>query len=81
MALLDHLVKRSPRPSKREPAERRAAKIPTADLPSWAETCISETGRFLTKFEREGDLAALDEALYAAEGAVAVLNEVKRRYT
>lgn len=81
MALLDRLVKRPAQPKsvRAEEAAKRAARIPSVDLSAWAEQCGFEVGRWLMVWGRDSDRDALDMALEAAEGQVAVITEMKRR--
>lgn len=81
MGLLDKIVKRPPAPKSElaEEAAKRASRIPTLDLPAWAEQCGFEVGRNLLIWGRESDRDALDLAQEAAEGQLALINEMKRR--
>jgi len=81
MALKDLFVRRpSQDPERPEDAARRAARIPTPDLPSWAEQCIFEIGKNLQHYGRTNEDLALDNAEYAAQGLLAIIAEMKRRH-
>lgn len=57
----------------------RVSKIPTADLPMWADQAINDTGRSLTAWRRRGDRSDLEEAILGAEALATILMEVRDR--
>ena len=58
---------------------KRIEKIPTADLPMWAEQALFELGRCLSSYEKARDAAHLTDALAGVEAAHAIVNEMHRR--
>lgn len=62
-----------------EKVAKRIDKIPTADLPMWAEQALFELGRCLSAYEKTRDSAHLADALTGVEAAHAVVNEMYRR--
>lgn len=62
-----------------EKVAKRIEKIPTADLPMWAEQALFELGRCLSAYEKTRDTAHLEDALTGVEAAHAVVNEMHRR--
>ena len=58
---------------------KRVSKIPTVDLPEWADMAINDTGRALTNWRRRGDPGELDEALLGAEALAAILTAIRER--
>lgn len=62
-----------------ERVAKRVAKIPTAELSSWAEQSMFEINRCLSAYEKTREAYYLKEALTGAEAAHAVLDELYRR--
>ena len=62
-----------------EKITKRIARIPTADLETWAENSLTEIGRCLSLYGKNRDELILDEALLGAEALHAVLNQLKER--
>lgn len=62
-----------------EKVAKRVAKIPTAELSSWAEQALFELGRCLSLYEKHRETYYLDEALAGAEAAHAVISELHKR--
>jgi hypothetical protein len=58
---------------------QRVSKIPSADLPEWADMAINDAGRALTNWRRRGDPAELEEALLGAEALATILTAIKER--
>jgi hypothetical protein len=57
----------------------RVAKIPTSELPIWADQAINDTGRSLTAWRRRGDRVDLEEAILGAEALSEILRSVRDR--
>ena len=58
---------------------KRIEKIPTADLPMWAEQALFELGRCLSSYDKTRDAGHLGDALTGVEAAHAIVNEMHRR--
>jgi hypothetical protein len=58
---------------------KRVSKIPSADLPEWADMAINDAGRALTNWRRRGDPFELDEALLGAEALATILTAIRSR--
>lgn len=58
---------------------RRIASLQTHDLPAQVEQCLFQMGDQMVRWNRDGDAVHIDEALGAAEVAVEILREFKRR--
>lgn len=57
----------------------RVAKIPTSDLPVWADQAINDAGRSLTAWRRRGERADLEEAILGAEALAEILRAIRER--
>ena len=62
-----------------EKIAKRVAKIPTADLASWADQSLFELGRCLNMYEKTREIYYLNEALMGVESANAVISELHKR--
>lgn len=62
-----------------ERARKRASRIATPDLVSWADQALFGLGHSVDTFRRSGDVASLTEALDGAVALRAVLEELVRR--
>lgn len=60
---------------------RRLARMETTDFPKWVEQCLLGVGRGMVDYSRDSDPIHIEEALSAAQVAVEVLTEFKRRVT
>lgn len=60
--------------------EARVAKIPTAELVSWAEQALFGLGRSLSAWQRGHDAMDLEEAVIGADALQAVMKELKSRH-
>jgi hypothetical protein len=78
MGFLDRMVARDARTDDRGPLDKRLAVIPTPDLPLWADNVLSQTGKHLQQFLRDGDRDALEEAKLGAESLVSLIQELER---
>lgn len=57
----------------------RIEKIPTADLPMWADQVLTELGRALSAYEKTGDENVLRELLLGAESLHAIVDALHTR--
>ena len=70
------MLRKKPSPSK---YAKRIARIPTADLFSWAEQAGYGVMRNVEAYQRRGAEEHLMEAIEGTEALLAVLQEIKRR--
>jgi hypothetical protein len=68
-------------PNLGETVSRRAARLPSEDLVSWAETTVTAVGRSFGDWQREGKQEGLDEARLSVAALAVVLDELNRRRT
>lgn len=62
-----------------EKVAKRVAKIPTADLDTWAVQALNEIGRCLSTYDKDRNKTYLEEALLGAEALHAVVDELVNR--
>ena len=62
-----------------EKVARRVAKIPTGELPLWADQSLYDLGRLISAYERSKEKAYLDELMLGAEAFHAVIHELNKR--
>jgi hypothetical protein len=62
-----------------EKVEKRIDKIPTADLTMWADQIITELGRALSQYEKQGSKDMLNELVMGAESLHAVVDALHTR--
>jgi hypothetical protein len=72
-------LKKAQKKSETTRLARRIASLPVGEFPAWIEQCLYQIGDQITRWSRNGDGVHLDEALMAAETAVALLTELKAR--
>lgn len=74
------LRRRRPPAPPQSAAQRRAARIPTADLSMWAEQALNGLGRALREAQRvDTGPDALRELELGAEALLALVREMSRR--
>jgi hypothetical protein len=62
-----------------EKVANRIDKIPTADLPLWADQVLTELGRALSQYEKQKEKHILDELMMGAESFHAIVDALHRR--
>ena len=62
-----------------EKVAKRIDKIPTADLPMWADQVLTELGRALSQYEKQKEAHLLEELVMGAESFHAIVDAIHRR--
>ena len=62
-----------------ERVAKRIDKIPSADIPMWADQTLTELGRALTQYEKHGEKHILEELLMGAESFHALVDALYKR--
>lgn len=82
MGFLDRFVVRAERDTDSDDTlKRRLGMLSMAELPLWVDTTISQTGKAIQAYLRDGDAAQLEEAKLAANSLKALILELERRTT
>lgn len=80
MSLLDRFVVRDKRDADEDDTlARRLSMLPMADFPMWVDNTISQTGKAVQAYLRDGSPENLEEAKLSAQSLVAMINEMERR--